>query len=486
MEQRYQKARLITPIDVASGNELTLNASYNKVDVKYTADEYYSTNTFVGSIANILTKNSFNANSGNLAREFIGRGYIKVKIGDYEKEVYASYENDNVSNNTRSMAYVAYHYKNDENSDYSQKSQSIKSNVDYWASLKNTDALFNLSSKNYLNKIKIGINTGRSLDCMINKSGDTYTVADLEATEHKYDFIQPTDAQLISSFKSAGFNAVRMPVTWSEAIGDGPDYKISDILMDRVQEVVDMILEQDMYCILNSHNEFNWLYTINTDLTSMYAKFTAMWEQISERFKDYDGRLMFEGYNEVLKLPDDWSAKQNSDYAVVNTLAQKFVNTVRASGSNNVNRFIIVNTYGAYLGEDDIINFTVPTDSANDKFILNVHYYFPEGAFGTKTVNMPTAYSDIDAKFNIVKNLWLDNGYAVMMNEFGIATNNTLENRVSCINRITQKATELDIPMFWWDNGLGGLGLFDRSQSPYEQVYPTIISTIMNNVESRG
>lgn len=62
----------------------------------------------------------------------------------------------------------------------------------------------------------------------------------------------------------------------------------------------------------------------------------------------------------------------------------------------------------------------------------------------------------------------------------------TLENRVSCINRITQKATELDIPMFWWDNGLGGLGLFDRSQSPYEQVYPTIISTIMNNVESRG
>lgn len=152
MEQRYQKARLITPIDVASGNELTLNASYNKVDVKYTADEYYSTNTFVGSIANILTKNSFNANSGNLAREFIGRGYIKVKIGDYEKEVYASYENDNVSNNTRSMAYVAYHYKNDENSDYSQKSQSIKSNVDYWASLKNTDALFNLSSKNYLNK----------------------------------------------------------------------------------------------------------------------------------------------------------------------------------------------------------------------------------------------------------------------------------------------------------------------------------------------
>lgn len=424
MEQRYQKARLITPIDVASGNELTLNASYNKVDVKYTADEYYSTNTFVGSIANILTKNSFNANSGNLAREFIGRGYIKVKIGDYEKEVYASYENDNVSNSTRSMAYVAYHYKNDENSDYSQKSQSIKCNVDYWASLKNTDALFNLSSKNYLNKIKIGINTGRSLDCMINKSGDTYTVADLEATEHKYDFIQPTDAQLISSFKSAGFNAVRMPVTWSEAIGDGPDYKISDILMDRAQEVVDMILEQDMYCILNSHNEFNWLYTINTDLTSMYAKFTAMWEQISERFKDYDGRLMFEGYNEVLKLPDDWSAKQNSDYAVVNTLAQKFVNTVRASGSNNVNRFIIVNTYGAYLGEDDIINFTVPTDSANDKFILNVHYYFPEGAFGTKTVNMPTAYSDIDAKFNIVKNLWLDNGYSVMMNEFGIATNN--------------------------------------------------------------
>lgn len=347
--------------------------------------------------------------------------------------------------------------------------------------------LLNISSKEYVSGIKIGINTGRSLDCRITKSGDEYTVADLNATEQKYDFIQPTDAELIKAFKSAGYNAVRMPVTWSEAIGDAPDYQVSDILMDRVQQVVDMILAEDMYCILNTHNEFNWLYTQNSDLDAMYAKFTALWQQIAERFKDYDGRLVFEGYNEVLKLPNDWSEKQNSDYEVVNTLAQKFVDTVRATGSNNEKRFLIVSPYAAWLGETELSKLKVPTDSAMDKILVNVHFYFPDGALpdGGKTVNADTAKAAIDEKFELLKTWIADTGYTVLIDEFGIADHNSTNVRVMCTEYIAEKATEMYIPLFWWDNGCT-LGVFDRSAAPYEQVYPEIIEAMMKGVEKRG
>lgn len=346
--------------------------------------------------------------------------------------------------------------------------------------------LLNLSSKEFVSRIKIGINTGRSLDCQYNKSGDVYTVEDLKATEQKYDFIQPTDAELIKAFKSAGYNAVRMPVTWSEAIGDAPDYNVSDILMDRVQQVIDMILEQDMYCILNTHNEFNWLYTRNSDLDAMYAKFTALWRQIAERFKDYDGRLIFEGYNEVLKLRDDWGEKQDSDYEVVNTLAQKFVDTVRASGSNNEKRFLVVAPYAAYLGETEITKLIVPTDSAKDKILVDVHYYFPSASLDSgKKLNFSENKAELDEKFSIVKTKLIDKGYTVIIDEFGAADHNTVESRAEWAEYVAGKATEMNIPLFWWDNGCT-LGVFERSAAPYEQKYPEIISAMMRGVEKRG
>ncbi|MGN0115678.1 MAG: glycoside hydrolase family 5 protein [Acutalibacteraceae bacterium] len=347
--------------------------------------------------------------------------------------------------------------------------------------------LLNLSSKEFVSRIKIGINTGRSLDCQYTKSGDVYTVEDLNATEQKYDFIQPTDTELIKAFKSAGYNAVRMPVNWSQAIGDGPDYKISDILMDRVVEVIDLILEQDMYCILSICDDSSWIYARNPDLDEMFAKYTAVWKQIAERFKDYDGRLMFEGYNEVLKLTLDWSGdREDSDFENINKLAQKFVDAVRSTGSNNKNRFLIIAPYGAWLGETELSKLKLPTDSAKHKILVNVYFYFPQGALPDGgLVDADTAKADIDEKFEIIKSNLTDKGYTVIIDEFGIADHNPVEVRADCAEYIAKKATELDIPLFWWDNGYT-FGVFDRSAAPYEQKYPEIISAMMKGVEGRG
>ena len=45
--------------------------------------------------------------------------------------------------------------------------------------------------------------------------------------------------ELIDTVKAQGFKTVRIPVSYLDMIGDGPDYKIDTDWLDRVQEVVD-------------------------------------------------------------------------------------------------------------------------------------------------------------------------------------------------------------------------------------------------------
>lgn len=77
-----------------------------------------------------------------------------------------------------------------------------------------------------------------------------------------------TKPELFKLFKDAGFNAIRVPVTWyphMEAKFDGgliwdPEKdpigtKIQPQWMKRVHEIVDYVISQDMYCILNIHHD---------------------------------------------------------------------------------------------------------------------------------------------------------------------------------------------------------------------------------------
>ncbi|MBQ7782696.1 MAG: cellulase family glycosylhydrolase [Oscillospiraceae bacterium] len=62
-----------------------------------------------------------------------------------------------------------------------------------------------------------------------------------------------TQKKMITAVKNAGFNSVRVPVTWSEHIDDKGN--IDKKWLDRVQETVDYVISQDMYCILNVHHD---------------------------------------------------------------------------------------------------------------------------------------------------------------------------------------------------------------------------------------
>lgn len=202
-----------------------------------------------------------------------------------------------------------------------------------------------------------------------------------------------TTQAMVDGLKAQGFNTIRIPVRWYVHADD--DMNIEAAWLARVKEVVDYAYNQGMYVILNSHHD-NWydrvvLGTLGdtddsgiTNKQHIMTKFTNMWTQIANTFKDYDEHLLFSGTNEVIymsqgqevwTLPTDESQKDTL-FAYMDTLNQTFVNAVRATGGNNAWRTLIVQPVAA-SPNNAIEHFTKPTDTVADRLMLEFHFYQP-------------------------------------------------------------------------------------------------------------
>src|SRR4029078_11413256 len=89
-----------------------------------------------------------------------------------------------------------------------------------------------------------------------------------------------TNQALITSVKAAGFNAIRIPVSWNCHITDGTT-NIPAAWMTRVKKVVDMALWQNMYVIINIHWDGGWLqdHVTFADQAAVNARQQALWMQ---------------------------------------------------------------------------------------------------------------------------------------------------------------------------------------------------------------
>ena len=62
-----------------------------------------------------------------------------------------------------------------------------------------------------------------------------------------------TKPELMKMMKRAGFGAIRVPVTWYNHMD--ADANVNPAWMARVHEVVDYVVNQGMYCIINVHHD---------------------------------------------------------------------------------------------------------------------------------------------------------------------------------------------------------------------------------------
>lgn len=117
---------LIAPENLLNGAELTFDLDESKyVDVPYKSDEWHL--GVEGQIAGSLVE----IKDTNIAREFVGRAYVKVTKDGNTTTTYSDYASNNVTNNTRSLAYVADALKGD-TENYDKLNDTIKALVDEW------------------------------------------------------------------------------------------------------------------------------------------------------------------------------------------------------------------------------------------------------------------------------------------------------------------------------------------------------------------
>ena len=232
------------------------------------------------------------------------------------------------------------------------------------------------TAKDAVKNMGVGWNLGNTLDA--NDATKTWTTT----AQHETCWGQPvTKPELLKMMKEAGFNAIRVPVTWYQEMDK--DGKVNAAWMNRVKEVVDYVIDQGMYCIINVHHDTgadegnykSWLKASTKSYNSNKTKYEGLWKQIAEAFKDYDQHLLFEAYNEMLDEKNTWNepSDKTDGYKAINSYAKSFVTTVRNSGGNNASRNLIVNTYSASSTPNAMQNLDKPEDS--NHIIFQIHSY---------------------------------------------------------------------------------------------------------------
>ena len=99
---------------------------------------------------------------------------------------------------------------------------------------------FDMTAEDLVRQIGVGWNLGNTLDAYNsgNPSAPLWVNEDdLVAVETMWlgGAANVTTPELIGRVKEAGFNAIRVPVTWYKMAGGAPDYIIRSDWMDRVQ-----------------------------------------------------------------------------------------------------------------------------------------------------------------------------------------------------------------------------------------------------------
>lgn len=305
--------------------------------------------------------------------------------------------------------------------------------------------------------MSLGWNLGNTLD---SNSGDTTNMwiehwTDRAPSDYETAWGQPlATRELIHMLHEAGFNAIRVPVTWYPHLGAkfsfstwensiwSPSKDFNGVNMDaawmkRVHEVVDYVIDEGMYCILNVHHDTGassaaWLIADEQHYAASRERFETLWRCIATEFKDYGDKLLFEGYNEMLDPFRSWcfasygspshydAATASAAYKAINSYAQSFVDAVRSTGGNNTQRNLIVTTYGACSGagtwndhlKDPLKQMTLPEDITPRHLVFEIHAY-------PNITNLSNTKYEIDDMIAALDRHLVAKGAPVIIGEWG-------------------------------------------------------------------
>ena len=289
--------------------------------------------------------------------------------------------------------------------------------------------------------------------------------------------------EMIQGYADCGFGVLRIPVAWSQKMAD--DYTIDPERMSRVKQITQWTVESGMYAIVNIHWDGGWWENFPTDKEKCMKKYTRVWEQICEEFKDFNGKVMFESLNEEggnwEKLWNRYTnvGDKEASYSLLNEINQKFVDIVRGSShDNNKNRHLLIAGYCTDIGQTCDELYKMPNDPKN-RCAVSVHYYTPATfALIDKDESWgkirPTWGTEEDMKELVdnmekMKKSFVDKGVPVIIGEYSVCAKK-LRERDSVhlyITSVIKEATKWGMCPVLWDVAHGEEnienGYYDRN-----------------------
>lgn len=357
-------------------------------------------------------------------------------------------------------------------------------------------------------KMGTGWNLGNTLDSNSGDTGHMWIEAwtDRKTSDYETAWGQPeATRELIHMFKEAGFNSIRVPVTWYPHMGQvkvevmnvngeyepvwdvstWTGYDVDPVWMARVREVVDYVIDEGMYCILNVHHDTGdastaWLRADQKSYDRYRERFTRLWQQIAGEFADYGQKLLFESFNEMLDAKGTWNYSSAEAHGVINKWNSDFVSVVRASGGNNAFRNLILNTYAASSDPKAWENFRLPQDSVADHLLVEVHSYAPysfamyEGS-SKKTVFDASCEREVTGIIDNLNKYFVSKGIPCVIGEYGCTSTRAETERAKQAACYVSNAAKYDIPCFYW------MALSDGEDRLVPKwTYPSLKNAILN------
>jgi endoglucanase len=264
----------------------------------------------------------------------------------------------------------------------------------------------------------------------------------------------------IAAVADEGFKSIRLPVTWGQHEGPAPEYTIDPAFLDRVEQVVDWALEEDLYVLLNVHHD-SWMWTnaMPSDPEGVTAQFDATWEQLAARFADHPAELTFESLNE----PQFAGVDDAAGDALLHDLNVSFHEIVRASGGNNDDRLLVLPSLHTNAGQErlDALDTTI-TQLDDPDVAATIHYY----GYWPFSVNVAGGYryddvarEDMTGTFDRVQATFVDQGVPVILGEYGLLGfdrhTGTIEQgeKLKFFEMFGAEAREAGVTTMLWDNG---------------------------------
>jgi len=352
-----------------------------------------------------------------------------------------------------------------------------------------------------------GFNIGNSLDAYVSGRANETAWGNPEINQ-----------ALLNGIKQAGFNLVRIPVTWMGYIGPAPDYHINESYLERVAEVVEMAHKADLKVIINIHHDGStenggkdngWL-SINKARASedgykeVTFKFVRVWKQIAAYFRNYGDWLIFEPMNEIHDGNWGWGSEsaQTPQYKIINEWNRLFTQVVRSTGSNNAKRYLVLPGYCTVAKHTTAQYFWLPPDTAPGKQIITFHYYDPyEFSIEGKRTTWGTdnEKKKVENDFALFRDIYISSNIPVIIGECGAALQlypgdpakeqQARQSRREYLPHIFGTAKKCGLVPIYWDNGAvtgngEKFGLFDRrTGQPNSPESDTLIKLMINAVK---